>query len=105
MPLPITSICNSKLKFGDMLGIADKGTLFKSRLWPGGVLIYEISPELCKFNRFFNRNLFIYCRLDIQDPDEELIYKAMKHIETKTCIRFKKRVHETHYIEIFSGTG
>ncbi|RWS16653.1 Astacin-like metalloprotease toxin, partial [Dinothrombium tinctorium] len=29
----------------------------------------------------------------------------MRHIESKTCIRFKKRTNEKKYVRIFKGNG
>ncbi|RWR99238.1 astacin-like protein [Dinothrombium tinctorium] len=58
---------------------------FNSNLWPSGVVPYVISIEL------------EYLRFDIEI--------AMRHIESKTCIRFKERTGERNYIRIFKGDG
>jgi len=36
---------------------------------------------------------------------KDLIERSMRHIEEKTCIKFKPRTFERNYIKIFSGKG
>ncbi|RWS00384.1 uncharacterized protein B4U79_09014, partial [Dinothrombium tinctorium] len=52
-------------------------------LWPQGIIPYTIDPELANVSF--------------------LIRSAMKHIEEKTCIRFKKRTSEEHFVRIYLG--
>ncbi|RWS00997.1 uncharacterized protein B4U79_09347 [Dinothrombium tinctorium] len=54
-------------------------------LWPQRTIIYSIDPRLAYIS--------------------PLIRAAMKHIEQKTCIRFKPRTNEVHYVRIFNGGG
>ncbi|RWS04693.1 astacin-like metalloprotease toxin-like protein, partial [Dinothrombium tinctorium] len=84
-PLPITSMCNDKLDFGDMIGIKDGDTKDKKRLWPNGIIPFTISLELTN--------------------DEDLILKSMKHIEQNTCIRFRRRTVERDYVSIIRDRG
>ncbi|RWS27074.1 Astacin-like metalloprotease toxin [Leptotrombidium deliense] len=84
-PKEISSICNPKLEGGDMIGMKDGGTMDKARLWPNGIIPFKI-------------------RLDLL-PEEELIFRAMRHIEARTCIRFKPRTNEKDYVHILRGMG
>ncbi|KAJ7393854.1 hypothetical protein OS493_003521 [Desmophyllum pertusum] len=59
-----------------------------ANFWPGGVLVYHITPSLAK--------------------DMKALYailRAMKEFEQKTCIRFKRRTNEDAYVSLFRGGG
>ncbi|GBM24708.1 Astacin-like metalloprotease toxin 1 [Araneus ventricosus] len=74
---------------GDIAGIdpnQDRNAVPRdSQRWPNGVVPYEVDPSL----------------YDIW----ELLHKAMRHIEEKSCIRFVQRKNERNYIRIFKGNG
>ncbi|XP_064384874.1 bone morphogenetic protein 1-like [Halichondria panicea] len=56
------------------------------KLWPNGVVYYTFSS---RFNAAERRQ----------------ILEAMKHWEDHTCIRFKHRSNQPHYVNFFPGAG
>jgi len=60
----------------------------RSHLWPNGVVIYDIQPDLASNSRAM-----------------EAIRAGMEEWTTKTCIRFKKRTHEKYYAYFKDGSG
>ncbi|KAM7434830.1 hypothetical protein ABFA07_015153 [Porites harrisoni] len=72
----------------DVYSSNKQGASIRSPLWPGGVLIYEISPTLA------NR------------PEAMTsILAGMDEWSRKTCIRFRKRTTETDYAYFTFGSG
>jgi len=65
-----------------------QGAAIRGRLWPSGVVLYDISPELA------------------QNPRAMAAINAGKDEWTrKTCIRFRKRTNEAAYINFVPGNG
>jgi hypothetical protein len=56
------------------------------RLWPGAVVYYTMSNSYSSSHR-------------------QLIYKAMHHWESHTCIRFRPRTTQHTYVNFFPGSG
>ncbi|XP_064384870.1 tolloid-like protein 2 isoform X2 [Halichondria panicea] len=61
-------------------------TIENRKLWPNGVVYYTFSS---RFNAAERRQ----------------ILEAMKHWEDHTCIRFKQRSNQPHYVNFFPGAG
>ena len=86
-------MANPELIGGDVLGIGDSNDVDTyaaaggtARVWPKGVLFYDIDLAL--------------------NDKANVIHDAMRHIESKTCIRFVQRNATSHdYVHIFPGDG
>ncbi|KAM7433978.1 hypothetical protein ABFA07_015863 [Porites harrisoni] len=57
-------------------------------LWPNGVVVYEIAPDLAKKAKAL-----------------KAIRQGMTEWSSKTCIRFKKRTNERAYVKFKLGSG
>ncbi|XP_054711311.1 uncharacterized protein LOC129220903 [Uloborus diversus] len=78
---------NPDLFGGDMLGVDrhDRSAIIgEHRLWPGGIVPYEIDPS----QRF-----------------QSTFHGAAYYYKKDTCIRFIPRTNHTDYIRIFPGQG
>ncbi|KXJ19193.1 uncharacterized protein LOC110231216 [Exaiptasia diaphana] len=58
------------------------------KLWPNGVVPYTISSELVQKEGFM-----------------DVLMDAMYEWQNKTCIKFKKRTFEKHFVHIYLGDG
>lgn len=70
----------------ELLSAKGRGSIIKSRLWPGGIIPYTIDNSLGERYR-------------------PLIEYSMQLWSNSTCIRFKKRTNETAFVNLRSGRG
>ena len=72
-------------------------------LWPRNVVPYVISPQYtCKTSvKILSARLSVFSA----DREKRVILQAMSHWEIHTCIRFKERTDEIHYLYFFPGVG
>ena len=57
----------------------------KEFIWPNGVIPYVIDPELGEYS--------------------DLIKKAMREVESRSCITFPERTDENDYVRLVRGSG
>lgn len=72
----------------DIDGTRHKRASSKSKLWPKGVVTYQIASSLGRYSRAMSA-----------------IRTGMADWTSKTCIRFKKRTSETAYLYFRTGRG
>ncbi|NP_001301048.1 Astacin-like metalloprotease toxin 1-like precursor [Limulus polyphemus] len=89
IPLPKLALQNTDLFEGDILGIGspeDRNAIPNdSQRWTEGAIPYVIDSSLSGLT--------------------QMIQQAMNQYHKYTCIRFKKRTTETHYVRMFKGQG
>ena len=79
--------------------------------WPGGVVFYRFSKNLGKFTALFQLHSVLYSHnimtsycdvswvLFLSDnAGKRRLQRAMRHIESRTCIKFRERTNEPNYV-------